>query len=71
MSPARARSSASCRSPSTSPVFTGIPGKFVPIEETVKSFKAVAGEYDHLPEATFNGRRHRRAVAKAAKLEDA
>jgi F-type H+-transporting ATPase subunit beta len=35
-------------------VFTGFPGKFVPIAETVRSFKAiVAGEYDHLPEAAF------------------
>jgi F-type H+-transporting ATPase subunit beta len=35
-------------------VFTGIPGKFVQIEETVRSFKAiVAGEYDHLPESAF------------------
>jgi len=35
-------------------VFTGTPGKLVPIEETVKSFKAIcAGEYDHLPEAAF------------------
>jgi F-type H+-transporting ATPase subunit beta len=35
-------------------VFTGIPGKFVAIEDTVKSFKAVVeGEYDHLPEAAF------------------
>ncbi|WP_188235941.1 F0F1 ATP synthase subunit beta [Sphingopyxis sp. LK2115] len=55
-------------------VFTGIPGKFVPIEETVKSFKAVVdGEYDHLPEAAFymvGGIDE--AVAKAAKLaEDA
>jgi F-type H+-transporting ATPase subunit beta len=33
-------------------VFTGIPGKFVQIEDTVRSFKAVVdGEYDHLPEA--------------------
>ena len=32
-------------------VFTSIPGKFVQIEDTVKSFKAVVdGEYDHLPE---------------------
>src|SRR3546814_3888266 len=29
-------------------VFTGIPGKFVQIEDTIKSFKAVVdGEYDH------------------------
>jgi len=35
-------------------VFTGIAGKFVSIEDTVKSFKAVVeGEYDHLPEAAF------------------
>ena len=35
-------------------VFTGIPGKFVAIEDTVRSFKAVVdGEYDHLPEAAF------------------
>ncbi|HEX7782757.1 MAG TPA: F0F1 ATP synthase subunit beta [Sphingobium sp.] len=35
-------------------VFTGIPGKFVAIEDTVKSFKAVVeGEYDHLPESAF------------------
>ena len=35
-------------------VFTGIPGKFVQLEDTVKSFKAVVdGEYDHLPEAAF------------------
>lgn len=35
-------------------VFTGIPGAFVQIEDTIKSFKAVVnGEYDHLPEAAF------------------
>ncbi len=35
-------------------VFTGIPGKFVAIEDTIKSFKAVVeGEYDHLPESAF------------------
>ncbi|MDD3798477.1 MAG: F0F1 ATP synthase subunit beta [Novosphingobium sp.] len=35
-------------------VFTGIPGKFVQIEDTIASFKAVVdGEYDHLPEAAF------------------
>ena len=55
-------------------VFTNIPGKFVAIEDTVKSFKAVVdGEYDHLPEAAFymvGGIDE--AVAKAAKLaEDA
>ena len=35
-------------------VFTNIPGLFVQLEDTVKSFKAVVdGEYDHLPEAAF------------------
>src|SRR6187551_823801 len=35
-------------------VFTNIPGKFVQVEDTVKSFKAVVeGEYDHLPEQAF------------------
>ncbi len=35
-------------------VFTGIPGVFVPLEETIKSFKGIAeGEYDDLPEAAF------------------
>ena len=35
-------------------IFTGFPGVFIPLAETVRSFKAiVAGEYDHLPEAAF------------------
>ncbi|HEX9768924.1 MAG TPA: F0F1 ATP synthase subunit beta [Kiloniellales bacterium] len=35
-------------------VFTGMPGVFVPLEETIRGFKGiVAGEYDHLPEAAF------------------
>jgi F-type H+-transporting ATPase subunit beta len=34
--------------------FTGIPGKYVPIAETIASFRALAeGEYDHLPEQAF------------------
>jgi F-type H+-transporting ATPase subunit beta len=34
--------------------FTGIKGKYVPVEETIASFKAVAeGEYDDLPEQAF------------------
>ncbi|HIV78794.1 MAG TPA: F0F1 ATP synthase subunit beta, partial [Candidatus Sphingomonas excrementigallinarum] len=51
-------------------VFTGISGKFVQIEDTIRSFKAVVdGEYDHLPEAAFymvGGIDE--AVAKAEKL---
>ena len=35
-------------------VFTGFPGVFVPVADTIRSFKAiVAGEYDHLPEGAF------------------
>ena len=34
--------------------FTGIEGKYTPIDETIASFKAlVEGEYDHLPEQAF------------------
>ena len=34
--------------------FTGSPGKYVPLKETIRGFKAiVAGEYDHLPEQAF------------------
>jgi F-type H+-transporting ATPase subunit beta len=34
--------------------FTGIEGKYTPIDETITSFKALAeGEYDHLPEQAF------------------
>jgi F-type H+-transporting ATPase subunit beta len=35
-------------------VFTGSPGKYVTLKETIKGFKAiVAGEYDQLPEQAF------------------
>ncbi len=35
-------------------VFTGSPGKYVPLKDTIASFKAiVTGEYDHLPEQAF------------------
>ena len=35
-------------------VFTGTPGVFVNLEDTIKGFKGIcAGEYDHLPEAAF------------------
>jgi len=35
-------------------VFTGAPGVFCSLEDTVRGFKGiVAGEYDHLPEAAF------------------
>jgi F-type H+/Na+-transporting ATPase subunit beta len=35
-------------------VFTGSPGKFVSLKDTIRGFSAiVAGEYDHLPEQAF------------------
>src|SRR5579864_7151240 len=35
--------------------FTNLPGVFVSLEDTIRSFKAVCeGEYDHLPEQAFN-----------------
>ena len=35
-------------------VFTGFPGVFVPVADTIRSFKGLcSGEYDHLPEAAF------------------
>jgi len=35
-------------------VFTGTPGVFVNLDDTIKGFKGiVAGDYDHLPEAAF------------------
>jgi F-type H+/Na+-transporting ATPase subunit beta len=35
-------------------VFTGSPGKLVPLADTIKGFKGLAeGNYDHLPEAAF------------------
>ncbi len=35
-------------------VFTGSPGRYVTLEETIKGFKGLLnGEYDHLPEAAF------------------
>jgi len=35
-------------------IFTGAPGKYVTLKETIANFKAIlAGEYDHLPEQAF------------------
>ena len=34
--------------------FTGIPGKYVKLEDTIRSFKGIIeGEYDHIPEGAF------------------
>jgi F-type H+-transporting ATPase subunit beta len=35
-------------------VFTGSPGKYVPLKETIRGFKMIVdGEVDHLPEQAF------------------
>ncbi len=35
-------------------VFTGSPGKYVPLKDTIKGFKGIInGDYDHLPEQAF------------------
>ncbi len=35
-------------------VFTGTPGKYVSLKDTIRSFRAIVdGEYDHLPEQAF------------------
>ena len=51
-------------------IFTGFPGVFVAVEDTIKGFKAiVAGEYDHLPESAFYMvGTIEQAVAKAQKM---
>ena len=53
-------------------IFTGSPGKYVELEDTIKSFDGlVKGEYDHLPEIAFymvGGIEE--AIEKAKKLED-
>ena len=52
-------------------VFTGQPGVFTSLEETINSFEALlTGELDHLPEQAFymvGGADE--AIAKAAQLE--
>ncbi|MER3452415.1 MAG: F0F1 ATP synthase subunit beta [Acidimicrobiia bacterium] len=53
-------------------VFTGLPGVYTPVQETVESFEAlVNGELDHLPEQAFfmvGGADD--AIAKAKRLEE-
>lgn len=39
---------------SVAEVFTGSPGKYVPLKETIRGFKGIIdGEYDNLPEQAF------------------
>lgn len=52
--------------------FTGIPGVYVPLSETIRGFKAIiSGEMDDLPEAAFyNVGTIDDAIKKAEKLEE-
>jgi F-type H+-transporting ATPase subunit beta len=54
-------------------VFTGSPGKFVELADTIKGFRAIVdGKYDHLPEAAFYMvGTIEEAEAKARKLAEA
>ena len=39
---------------SVAETFTGTPGQYVKLEDTIKAFKGIlAGDYDHLSEADF------------------
>ncbi|HGA1441854.1 TPA: F0F1 ATP synthase subunit beta, partial [Streptococcus suis] len=51
--------------------FTGMPGSYVPVAETVKGFKEILdGKHDHLPEDAFrNVGSIEDVVAKAAKMK--
>ena len=51
--------------------FTGVPGIYVPLRETIKGFKAIVeGEVDSIPEAAFyNVGTIDDAIAKAKQLE--
>ena len=54
-------------------VFTGSPGKLVPLADTIKGFKGLCdGDYDHLPEQAFYMvGTIEEAIAKAEKLAEA
>jgi F-type H+-transporting ATPase subunit beta len=54
-------------------VFTGSPGVFVPLADTIKAFKGLCnGDYDHLPEQAFYMvGTIEEAKAKAEKLAEA
>ena len=53
-------------------VFTGMPGKFVDLEDTIAGFKGlIEGKYDYMPEAAFYMvGTIEEAVEKAKKLEE-
>ena len=40
---------------SVAQAFTGMEGKYVPLKDTIRSFKGIVnGDYDHLPEQAFS-----------------
>ncbi len=51
-------------------VFTGSPGKYVPVKDTVRGFKMILdGELDSVPEGDFlHERRHRRVFGDQQKI---
>lgn len=51
--------------------FTGKPGRFVPLADTIRSFKAIVdGQVDHLPESAFTMVGDiDEAIAKAEEME--
>jgi F-type H+-transporting ATPase subunit beta len=57
---------------SVAETFTGLPGEYVPLSETVRSFKEIlAGKYDQYPEDAFrNVGVIEQVVDKAAKMAD-
>ena len=58
--------------PDCAEAFTNLPGIFVSLEDTIRSFKAIVdGEYDHLPEQAFyNVGTIEDAAAKGKKLAE-
>ena len=52
--------------------FTGVPGKYVPLKDTIRSFKAIIdGEMDEYPEAAFfNVRNLEDVIAKAKAMKE-
>ena len=61
---ARRKSSSSCRQPfHVAEQFTGIPGKYVKLEDTIRSFAAILdGECDQIPEQCFRVQGRHRAT---------
>ena len=48
--------------------FTGVPGKYVPLKETIRGFKAIIdGEMDDVPEQAFRNKGDIEEVLEAAK----